>query len=87
VPKDEFEQLERRWRERPLFIEERRRGPIWLMSTLLVALAVLLVFALIDLPHIHQIAGQMTDKGAVTAETEAGTGTSVGLRAAVTSAE
>jgi hypothetical protein len=35
MPKDEFERLERRWRERPLFLEPPRRGPRWVLVLLL----------------------------------------------------
>jgi hypothetical protein len=87
VPKDEFEQLERRWRERPLFREEPRRGPIRLISTLLVALAVFLVFAMADLPDVRWVAAQVTGDEALTTETKAENGPSARLGAAVTSAE
>jgi hypothetical protein len=42
MPRDEFERLERRWREQPLFLPRRRRLPRWPLVLLAVLAAVLL---------------------------------------------
>lgn len=50
MPKDDFERLERRWRNRPLFLERRSRTPVWVFLMLLLAVGLLLGFAAIDPP-------------------------------------
>jgi hypothetical protein len=42
MPKDEFEHLERRWRERPLFHEPPRRLPVRLLVAVFLTIAVFL---------------------------------------------
>ncbi len=49
MPKDEFELLERRWRERPLFLERRSRGaPMWVLVLLALGVTLLLGMAAIE---------------------------------------
>jgi hypothetical protein len=43
MPRDEFERLERRWREQPLFLPRRRRLPWWPLALFLAVLVVALV--------------------------------------------
>jgi hypothetical protein len=43
MPRDEFERLERRWREQPLFLPRRRRLPRWSSVLLVAALAAALL--------------------------------------------
>lgn len=48
MPRDEFERLERRWRERPLFLERPSDKPRWLLVAVLLALGLLLGMAAIE---------------------------------------
>ncbi len=48
MPRDDFSQLERRWREQPLFLPRRRRLPLWPLVLALLALAGALGTTLID---------------------------------------
>jgi hypothetical protein len=50
MPRDEFERLERRWRERPLFLEPPPRRPLSLAVALLVAVIVFLGVTAVGLP-------------------------------------
>jgi hypothetical protein len=43
MPRDEFERLERRWREQPLFLPRRRRLPRWPLVLLVAVLAAALL--------------------------------------------
>ena len=43
MPKDDFKRLERRWRERPLFLERPSRRPFWMVMFALLLAAGLLV--------------------------------------------
>jgi hypothetical protein len=54
MPRDDFTSLERRWRERPLFLPRRRRLPLWPAIIALPALAAGLGWALLDR---NQVAG------------------------------
>jgi len=47
MPRDDFARLERRWRERPLFLARRRRLPRWPWRVVLLALAGALSFSLL----------------------------------------
>jgi hypothetical protein len=48
MPRDEFARLERRWRERPLFLPRRRRLARWPLLLALLAGAGTLASALVD---------------------------------------
>jgi hypothetical protein len=54
VPKDEFERLERRWREQPLFSERPKHRPFWILIGFVVTLALLLGIAVIGPPSADQ---------------------------------
>jgi len=66
MPKDDFERLERRWRERPLFLERPSRKPFWVLLVLLLAVGLLLGFAAIDPPSPDAIFDRLTKTPAET---------------------
>lgn len=55
MPKDEFETLERRWRERPLFLQTPRRRPLRLVLYLTLAIATFLVLAAVGVPSTERL--------------------------------
>jgi len=61
MPKDDFERLERRWRERPLFLERPSRRPLWVLFALLLAMGMLLGFAAIDPPGPNTLFDRLTN--------------------------
>jgi hypothetical protein len=60
MPKDEFERLERRWRERPLFHEPPRRLPVRLLVAVVLAIAVLLGLSAVGLPDADRLLDGLT---------------------------
>jgi hypothetical protein len=59
MPKDEFERLERRWRERPLFLDPPRRGPRWLLLLLLLLVGAFLGLAAIGPGPAERFIGEL----------------------------
>jgi hypothetical protein len=60
MPRDEFERLERRWREQPLFLDRPSRKPLWLLFALLVAVGSLLGAAAVDPPSVKRLVRDLT---------------------------
>jgi hypothetical protein len=87
VPKDEFERLERRWRERPLFLEEPRRSPVWTLALLLLCLGVFLGFAAVGPSGLDRLVARFTTGGAAVAAAQDAGAVPIGLDTAVTTAE
>ena len=55
MPKDEFESLERRWRERPLFLEPPKHRPLRLVIGVMLFIAVFLLLSAIGLPGAQRL--------------------------------
>jgi hypothetical protein len=68
VPKDEFERLERQWRERPLFLERPRRAPVWAFAVLLVGIAVFLAYAALGPVDLGRLAERVMGRSEAIAE-------------------
>jgi hypothetical protein len=61
MPRDEFERLERRWRERPLFLERPSRRPLWALVLLMAAVGLLLLgFAAVGPPGPNTVIDRFT---------------------------
>ena len=55
MARDEFERLERRWRERPLFSERPKRKPVWILVGLAASVVLLLGIAAVAPPNADQL--------------------------------
>jgi hypothetical protein len=60
MPRDDFERLERRWRERPLFLDRPSRKPLWLLLALLAAVGLLLGVVAVDPPSAQRVVEGLT---------------------------
>jgi hypothetical protein len=61
MPKDEFESLERRWRERPLFLNPPKRRPVRLVIVTMVVIAVVLWLSATGLPEAERLLEPFVD--------------------------
>lgn len=61
MPRDEFERLERRWRERPLFLQEPPRSRLWILAVLILAAGIVLGLAASADPTTRQLIGQLME--------------------------
>ena len=55
MPRDEFERLERRWRERPLFSDRPKRRPVWILAGIAATLILLLGILVLAPPSANQL--------------------------------
>lgn len=85
MPKDEFERLERRWRERPLFLEQPRRKPFRVFAVLALTVGVFLAFAAIGPPATDRPFGRLTSARGDTAGAQAAQTIPVQLKTTVSS--
>jgi hypothetical protein len=68
MPRDDFARLERRWRERPLFLPRRRRLPWWALGAVFLVLAVTLTSSLLGRKPMHLLVDSLG--GAVNANAD-----------------
>jgi hypothetical protein len=85
MPRDDFARLERRWRERPLFLPRRRRLPWWALGAVLVALAATLTLSLLGPRPVERLVDSLG--GAVNANAGPSTPPTGGSSAPATTAD